>query len=111
MQQTSMPFMSLSFIIFVMMSLYRELVVHDVPLNVRIIGSPFVLHIRFVLTSHLPFKVIVISVHVICPKIFRKILCTVFANASPSLLTYPISPAYCIPLLTSVLWSLTWLVK
>jgi hypothetical protein len=35
----------------------------------------------------------------------QKTIFTVFANASPSLLTYPVSPAYCFPRLISVYWS------
>jgi hypothetical protein len=63
------------------------------------------------LATYLSFIDLVIPVQLIRLKISPKILFTVFANASPSLLTYPISPAYCIPLLISVLWSLICLVK
>jgi hypothetical protein len=104
------PFLSPQLVL-PMMPLYRELAVYDVPLNVFVIGFFLIFQIQFLLTSYLSLIDLVIPVQLICSKISPKILFTVFANASPSLLTYPISPAYCIPLLISVLWSLICLVK
>jgi hypothetical protein len=45
------------------------------------------------------FKNTMLEIHL------QKTIFTVFANASPSLLTYPVSPAYCFHLLKSVYWS------
>jgi hypothetical protein len=88
------------------MSLYMEkiLVVYDVPLNVIIIGSPIKLpsFLNNISTYHRSCHISL----VILLKIFSKTFFTVFANAPPSLLTYHVSPAYCLPLLISVLWSL-----
>jgi hypothetical protein len=45
------------------------------------------------------FKNTMLEIHL------QKTIFTVFTNASPSLLTYPVSPGYCFPLLKSVYWS------
>jgi hypothetical protein len=82
---------------------YLLILVSLVFLHVFIGFFPNLLSIPRNLNTHSHVRLFIITILVIR---LQKTILTVFANASPSLRTYPVSPAHRFPLLKSVYWSL-----